>query len=58
MGWTFRKRKRLLPGIDLNIGKRSLGLSFGRRGGRLSVNTRRQKSVSLGLKGFFWRKRL
>jgi hypothetical protein len=58
MGWTFRKRKRLLPGLDLNVGRRGLGLSFGRRGARLSVNTRGQKGASLGWKGLFWRKRL
>jgi hypothetical protein len=58
MGWGYRKRKKLLPGVDLNIGRRGLGLSFGRRRARLSANTRGRKGVSLGWKGFFWRKRL
>jgi hypothetical protein len=58
MGWGYRKRKKLLPGVDLNVGKRGLGLSFGRRGARLSVSSRGRKGVSLGWKGFFWRKRI
>ena len=58
MSWSFRKRKKLLPGVNLNINKRSLGLSIGRRGSRVHVNTRGQKGVSLFFKGLSWRKRL
>jgi Protein of unknown function (DUF4236) len=58
MAWGYRKRKKLLPGLDLSIGKRGLGLSLGRRGARLSAHSRGRKGVSLGWKGFFWRKRL
>ena len=58
MSWGYRKRIKLLPGLDLNIGKRSVGLSAGRRGARVSGNSRGQKRLSLGLKGFFWRKKL
>ena len=54
----FRKRKKLFPGVQLNLGKRSAGLSFGRRGSRVHVNTRGQKGLSLSWKGLFWRKRL
>jgi Protein of unknown function (DUF4236) len=58
MPWGYRKRKKLLPGLNVNIGKRSVGLSLGRRGTRISVNTRRQKFLSLGRGGFFWRRKL
>jgi hypothetical protein len=57
LGWSYRKRKKLLPGVDLNVGKRGLGLSLGRRGARLSVG-RRRRSISLGWKGFSFRKRI
>ena len=58
MSWGFRKRIKLAPGLTLNLGKRSAGLSLGRRGARVSANTRRQKGVSLSWRGLFWRKRL
>ena len=58
MGWGFRKTKRIAPGLRLNVGKRSLGLSIGGRGARLSANTRGRRSASLGWRGLFWRKRL
>ena len=38
MGFRFQRRKQILPGVRLNIGKRGPGsLSFGRRGARVSV---------------------
>ena len=40
MAWRFSKRKQLLPGVRLNLGKRSASLSFGRRGARAHVGTR------------------
>ncbi len=40
MPWQFRKRKKLLRGVTLNVGKRSASLSFGRRGARAHVGTR------------------
>jgi hypothetical protein len=58
MGFGFRKRKKLLPGLTLNISKRGLGLSAGRRGATVSRSARGRKQVSLGWKGPFWRKRI
>lgn len=40
MGLRFRKRKRLLPGVTLNLGKRGGSLSLGRRGGSLNLGRR------------------
>ena len=40
MGWRFQRRKKLLPGLTLNVGKRSASLSAGRRGGKLNVGSR------------------
>jgi hypothetical protein len=40
MGWRFQRRKRILPGVTLNVGKRGLGVSAGRRGARVSAGPR------------------
>ena len=58
MAWGFRKSKQLVPGVRLNIGKRSAGLSFGGRGARVSVNSRGRRALSVSKLGLFWRKRL
>jgi hypothetical protein len=56
MAWGFRKSKTIGAGLRLNLSKRSVGLSAGRRGARVSASTRGRKSVSLSWKGLFWRK--
>jgi len=58
MGWGYRKRVKLLPGINLNIGRRGVGVSGGKRGARVSASSSGKRSLSLGLKGFFWRRKL
>jgi Protein of unknown function (DUF4236) len=61
MGWRFQRRKRLLPGLTLNLGKRGGSLSAGPRGAKVNVGRRRaQATVSLlgtGLSYVFRRKR-
>lgn len=51
MGWRFRKSKQLLPGVRLNINKKSFSLSFGRKGMRYTVNSNGKKTVSAGIPG-------
>jgi Protein of unknown function (DUF4236) len=58
MSWGIRRRRRLAPGVRLNIGKRSLGVSVGPRGAKLSMNTRGRRSLYLSLLGLFFRKRV
>jgi Protein of unknown function (DUF4236) len=58
MGFGFRKRKKIAPGLFLNFSKSGLGVSAGRRGASISRSARGRKQVSLGWKGFFWRKRI
>ena len=59
MGWRFQRRKKLAPGVTLNLGKRGAGVSFGRRGARLSVG-RRGLTATLSLLGtglsYVWRR--
>jgi Protein of unknown function (DUF4236) len=61
MGWRFRKRKKIAPGMSVNLGKRGGSLSFGRRGGTVNVGRRgAQATVSLlgtGLSYVFRRRR-
>jgi hypothetical protein len=40
MGWRFQRRRKLLPGLTLNVGKRSASLSAGPRGAKLNVGAR------------------
>lgn len=58
MGFGFRKSIKVAPGIRLSLGRRSAGMSVGPRGAKASVNTRRRRRMSLGLGGFWWRKKL
>jgi hypothetical protein len=60
MGWRFQKRKKLLPGVTLNLGKRGPGVSVGRHGARVSAGPR-GLAASLTLIGtglsYVWRRR-
>ena len=60
MGWRFQRRKKLLPGITLNVGKRGAGISLGRRGARVSAGPR-GLTATLSLLGtglaYVWRSR-
>jgi hypothetical protein len=58
MGWRFQRRKKLLPGATLNVGKRGGSLSVGPRGAK--VNVGRGVGVTASLIGtglsYVWRK--
>jgi hypothetical protein len=60
MGWRFQRRKRILPGVTLNVGKRGAGLSAGRTGARVSAG-RAGLTATLGLAGtglaYIWRRK-
>ena len=58
MGFGFRKRKKIAPGLFANLSKTGVGFSVGRRGASVSQSAQGRKQVSLGWKGLFWRKRL
>jgi hypothetical protein len=40
MGWRFQKRKKLIPGVTLNVGKRGASVSAGPRGAKVNTGTR------------------
>jgi hypothetical protein len=60
MGWRFRRRKKLLPGVTLNVGKRSASVSVGPRGAKANFGPR-GAMATLTLLGtglsYVWRKR-
>lgn len=40
MGFRFQRRKKVLPGLTLNVGKRGGSLSVGPRGAKLNAGRR------------------
>lgn len=51
MGLRFRKSIKIAPGVKLNIGKKSVGLSLGNKYGGLSVNSRTGAQVRVSAPG-------
>lgn len=47
----FRKSVKIAPGVKLNINKNSVGISAGVKGARVSVNSKGQKTTSVGIPG-------
>lgn len=60
MAWRFQRRKKLLPGVILNVGKRGPSVSVGPRGAKLTAG-RRGLAASVSLLGtglsYVWRRR-
>ncbi|MCQ6276231.1 DUF4236 domain-containing protein [Bacillus sp. V3B] len=51
MGLRFRKSFKIAPGVRLNVGKKSAGLSFGVNGLRHSINSSGRRMSSVGIPG-------
>ena len=49
MGFQYRKSKSLGGGSRLNVGKRSVGVSSGVKGARVSFNTSGRAGISLSI---------
>jgi hypothetical protein len=58
LSFGFRKSIRIAPGVRLNASKRSVGVSVGPRGAKVSANTGGRRGLFLGLLGLFYRRRL
>jgi Protein of unknown function (DUF4236) len=60
MGWRLQKRKKLLAGVTLNVGKRGASISAGPRGAKVNAGPR-GVGATLTLLGtglaYVWRKR-
>jgi hypothetical protein len=51
MGLRFRKSIKIVPGVRLNVGKKSAGLSFGGKGLRYSINSRTGGRLTASIPG-------
>ncbi|MGE7665812.1 DUF4236 domain-containing protein [Ureibacillus composti] len=51
MGLRFRKSFKIAPGVRLNVGKKSTGISFGGKGMRYSINSSGRRTASIGIPG-------
>lgn len=51
MGWRYRKSKKLLPGVRLNINKNSTSVTFGPKGLHYTVSSTGRRSASVGIPG-------
>ena len=51
MAMRFRRSIKIAPGIKVNFNKNSIGVSVGPKGAHVSVNSKGQKSESIGIPG-------
>ena len=51
MGFRFRKSFKIAPGVKLNLGKKSAGISVGGKGFRKSFSTSGRSTTSVGVPG-------
>lgn len=51
MGWRFRKSLKLLPGIKLNVGKKSASIRLGGKSAGYTVSTTGRKTASTSIPG-------
>jgi len=47
----FRRSIRVMPGVKINLNKKSVGLTVGRRSMHYTVNSKGQRTTSVGLPG-------
>lgn len=51
MGFRVRKSFKIAPGVRVNVGKKSAGISVGTKGARVSVNSRTGARATVGIPG-------
>ena len=51
MGLRFRKSVKIAPGVKLNIGSKSVGVSAGVKGAHVSVNSSGRKTATISAPG-------
>ncbi len=49
MGFRFRKSFKIAPGVKFNINKKSVGLTFGKRGAHFTINSKGKRTTSVGI---------
>ncbi|MDR3305375.1 MAG: DUF4236 domain-containing protein [Clostridiales Family XIII bacterium] len=51
MGFRFRRTKKILPGVRLNVGKRGVSMSFGPKGMKHTISTTGRTTTTVGIPG-------
>lgn len=51
MGFKFRKSIKIAPGVKLNLNKKSAGITFGGKGFHHTINTKGNRTTSVGIPG-------
>lgn len=51
MGLRVRKSIKIAPGVRVNLGKKSAGISFGTKGARYSINSSGRRTATVGIPG-------
>lgn len=51
MGFRFRKSVKIAPGVKVNFGKKSVGLSIGNKGGGISFNSKTGSRARVSIPG-------
>ena len=51
MGLRFKKSIKIAPGVKLNLNKNSTSMTFGARGAHYTVNSKGNKTASIGIPG-------
>lgn len=51
MGLRFRKSVKIAPGVKLNFGKKSTGITFGGKGMKYTINSSGKETTTVGIPG-------
>ena len=51
MGLRFRKSIKIAKGVNLNLNKKSVGLSIGGKGARYTINSSGRRTATVGIPG-------
>lgn len=51
MGWRVRRRKKILPGVNLNLSEKGIGVSMGGPAGRVSISPSNRVTFSQSIPG-------
>lgn len=58
MGFFARKRIKILPGVNLNLSAKGVGISAGVKGFRISTNSKGDSYLNAGRYGLYYRQKL
>ena len=51
MGLKFHKKIKVLPGLDINLSKKGMGVSIGPKGSKLTINSKGDIYTNISIPG-------